>query len=97
MIPSLLPPKSGETVFSALHFTDCRISEAHLKVIAPLRKLQELKFSGTPIGDAELEQLKTYDLLKVLDLSGTNVTPNGIETIRESLPETKVIYKAKQD
>ncbi|MCA9033109.1 MAG: hypothetical protein KDA66_19980, partial [Planctomycetaceae bacterium] len=80
----------------SLNFTDCQISETHLKVIAPLRKLQELRLNGTPIGDAELEILKTYDFLKILDLTDTNVTPNGVEAIRQSLPSTKVIYEARQ-
>ena len=80
----------------SLNFTDCQISEAHLKVIAPLRTLQELKLNRTPIGDAELEHLKTYEFLKVLDLSGTNVTLSGVEALRQSLPRTRVIYEAKQ-
>jgi len=80
----------------SLNFTDFQITETHLKAIAPLRKLQELKLNGTPIGDAELEPLKAYNFLKILDLSGTNVTPSGLEAIRQSLPETKIIYETKQ-
>lgn len=78
----------------SLNLTECQISGAHLKVISPLRKLQELHLNGTPVGDAELEILKAYDFLKVLDLSGTNVTPSGVESLRQSLPDTKVIYQA---
>ncbi|MEJ7591468.1 MAG: hypothetical protein WKF77_07955 [Planctomycetaceae bacterium] len=79
-----------------MNFTDCQITETHLKAIASLRKLQELKLSGTQIGDADLEPLKTYNFVKILDLSGTNVTPSGIEAIRRSLPEAKIIYEPKQ-
>lgn len=80
----------------SLNFTDCQITAEHLKVIAPLRKLQELKLNGTPVGDADLEPLKAYNFLKILDLSGTDVTRSGIEAIRQSLPETKIIYEPKQ-
>lgn len=80
----------------SLNFTDCQITAEHLKVIAPLRKLRELKLNGTPVGDADLEPLKAYNFLKILDLSGTNVTPSGLEAIRQSLPETKFIYEPKQ-
>ncbi len=49
-----------------------------LKVLAPLRQLEDLSLSGLPVGDAQLGQLASHPNLKMLSLQETQVTGPGL-------------------
>jgi hypothetical protein len=66
------------------------ISDVQLESLIPLG-LNELYFSRTEISDESLAHFEAMDQLRVLDLSNTNVSQNGIRQLTESLPHAKII------
>jgi hypothetical protein len=66
------------------------ISDVQLESLIPLG-LNELYFSRTEISDESLAHFEAMDQLRVLDLSNTNVSQDGIRQLTESLPHAKII------
>ena len=56
----------------------------------PLTKRVEL--AGSDLTDAGLEHLKTLPSLVELDVSATNVTRAGVESLQKALPNCKVLW-----
>lgn len=66
------------------------ISNDHLSELIPLG-LNELYLSRTKIGDASIAALQAMSQLRVLDLSNTQVSRDGLKRLKESLPRAEVI------
>ena len=66
------------------------ISDDHLPALIPLG-LNELYLSRTEISDESLAQFEAMVQLRVLDLSHTNLSRDGIKQLKESLPHAKII------
>ena len=67
------------------------VTDDGLQAIKGLPSLQFLSLANTVITDAGLEHLKGLSNLETLTLVDTNVvTPDGIETLRKSLPNCKM-------
>ena len=52
--------------------------------------MQDIGLSGTQVTDAGLVHLKGLTALRWIELSGSKVTPEGIERLRKSLPNAQV-------
>ncbi len=74
----------------SLHLDNCTLLPGSLEIVASLRDLQELGLSHSSIGDDDLAKLRPMTGLRYLHLSGTNVTDEGIERLREALPGLEV-------
>ena len=79
----------------SINLTNCQITGTHLAAIKPLVELQELRLSGTSINDDDLGHLDSQTALKVLDLSGTNVTEAGVTRFLSTHPKTKVVHDSR--
>lgn len=66
------------------------VSGDHLSDLIPLG-LNELYLSRTTIGDESIASLEAMSQLRVLDLSKTKVSRDGIKRLKESLPRTEII------
>lgn len=60
------------------------------KRLGELTTLQRLDMRGQPLGDADLEPLKTLTELRLLDVRFTQVTPGGVEGLKKALPRLEV-------
>ena len=49
-----------------------------------------VSFNGSKVGDGELEDLKCLKRLQVMDLTGTNVTDEGVKKLQQELPNCKI-------
>lgn len=67
-----------------------RISDGHVAELIPLG-LHELYLSRTDISDESVAALATMPQLRVLDLSHTKISQDGIKQLRASLPQTKIM------
>ncbi len=66
------------------------ISGNHLSDLIPLG-LNELYLSRTNLGDESITSLEAMKQLRVLDLSNTSISRDGIRRLKESLPKTEII------
>ena len=66
------------------------ISNDDIPTLVPLG-LHELYLSRTGIGDESTANLGAMGQLRVLDVSSTNVSRDGIRQLKESLPHAKII------
>jgi hypothetical protein len=66
------------------------ITDGGLTQLKPLRKLRGLQVAFTTIGDAGLEHLSTLPHLKELNARGTKVTKEGVDKLKQRLPELRV-------
>ncbi len=53
--------------------------------------LKRLPLRNTGLTDIAVDDLKSLKALEEIDLSGTKITAEGIETIRKALPNCKVV------
>ena len=75
----------------SLDLSDTRTTDADVKRLEGLDRLQCLYLSGTHITDAGLDCLKNSKELKELDLNGTQITDAGVERLR-SLKQLECLY-----
>ena len=60
-----------------------------------LKSVEILDLGDTSVTDALLGQLEAMKGLKVLFISGTKVTPEGVERFRKARPDCRVIWAPK--
>jgi hypothetical protein len=53
--------------------------------------LAELSLAGCPLNDAGLKQLVGMSSLKQLDLTGTQVTADGVANLQKALPKCRIL------
>jgi len=68
----------------------CSISDADIPALAAL-DLHELYLSRTAISDESVAPLGTMEKLRVLDVSTTMISRDGIRQLNESLPDARII------
>jgi hypothetical protein len=73
---------------------DTRVSDAGLKALAALKKLEALYLDGAPVTDAGLKELAALRGLRELSLRGTEVTDAGFRRLMEALPGGRIDFKA---
>ena len=77
----------------SLDFSYSNITDADLKHLAGLTRLQWLKLSDTGISDAGLEHLKGLSHLQTLYLAHTRCTPEGVKILQQALPKCRIDSK----
>ena len=94
-------PLGGSAVRELMRYPELRevyleetlIADADLIHLAKLPRLSELSLIATGIGDAGLEHIAGMTSLRRLWLCFTRATPEGVEKLREALPECEIIYE----
>ena len=82
---------ADSTELVELHLSNSSISDQGLKYLAKFPKLRWLVLNNTNLTDAGTAHLTNLPNLQELNLRGTAITVDGIERIRKSLPNTKVL------
>jgi hypothetical protein len=67
------------------------ITDAGLKVLAKMPKLERLDLRGTAVGDDGVRAIASLSNLQTLSLYGTGVTDAGLEALR-GLPSLRRVY-----
>ena len=80
--------EQGEIVEIDLVFN--RVTDAWLKNLKGLTKLEKLGLGCTPISDAGLVYLEGLTNLEELGFSGTQVTDAGIAALQKALPKCRI-------
>jgi hypothetical protein len=79
---------TGISVRDCAEVNDTELAE--LEVMAGSPFLETLGLSGTPISNASLDLLKTFTLLKTLDVRRTKLTAGAIDELRSALPRCQI-------
>jgi hypothetical protein len=74
-----------------LDLSSSRITGGSLARIATFLNLQELYLQDTAVDDADLCVLSSQTQLRVLVLSGTNVSEDGVALLRSQIPNCSVV------
>lgn len=77
--------------------TDCDIHDDDLKVLASDSKLKRLHLSGSPITDKSVGYLLRLINLRALDITGTKISKQGVQQLKEGLPNCSVLRYDQQD
>lgn len=81
----------GLASLERLDLSETKITDVGVEHLKGLTRLCELRLGGTQITDAGLEHLKGLTILELLELEGCiQVTPEGREMLRKSLPNCKI-------
>lgn len=72
-----------------------RIDDRAAPHLLGMTTLEELDLGDTAITDATLAQLEGMKRLKILLVSGTKVTPQGVERFRKARPDCRVMWAPK--
>ena len=73
-----------------LAIQDAPLKDADLLPIATLSKIRGLYLRGTAITDDAVTILSQLSSLRVLNVTNTSLSPEAIDRLRESLPDTRV-------
>jgi leucine-rich repeat protein SHOC2 len=92
-----LPPEIGNLTKLDLLYLDANQLTELPPEIGKLTKLEWLALEDNPITDADLEHLKPLGNLKELDVSNTNVTKEGVESLKTALPNCHIVSDFKVD
>jgi hypothetical protein len=74
-----------------------KLDDSAAPEIASLPKVTNLDLSYTPTGDATLKKLASLKDLKLLYLTDTKVTPEGVEAFRKEKPATFVSWARRPE
>jgi hypothetical protein len=69
---------------------DSAVTDRGALLLGELKNLEAVYLSGTAVTDACLEPLRTSSKLRTLDVQRTNVTPDGIRSLKRALPMLNV-------
>jgi Leucine-rich repeat (LRR) protein len=72
-----------------------RIDDKAVAHVLAMKGLEELDLGDTSVTDATLDQLEGMKRLKVLLVSGTNVTPERVERFRKARPDCRILWAPK--
>ncbi len=76
-----------------LWLNNCNIDGAAIKSLRQLPRLRHLSCGNTSLADQDVALLAQLTNLSELDVSDTQVTLNGVSTLKASLPHTKVFSR----
>ena len=68
------------------------MTDASLEIISGFDDLRELNLYRSRVTNAGLAHLAKLKKLRLVDLRYSNVTSAGVQTLREALPNTKIVY-----
>ena len=75
---------------SYLDFRNTQITDASLKDVAKLKKLEMLGLDNTQITDAGLKEVAKLQKLEVLYLNNTQITKTGVAELRKAVPNCEI-------
>ncbi len=79
---------------TSINFNDNQfLNDACAKRFKDIEGLKRLSLRNTGLSDAAVDDLKSLTDLEEVDLMGTKITADGIETIREALPKCRVVWE----
>ena len=83
--------ESPDRPIATVRLTGTEVTDAHLVHLKGLTSLEnlDLRYWGN-LTDAGLEHLKGLTGLRVLNLSGTKVTDEGVKKLQQALPNCKI-------
>ena len=91
-----LEPITKMAKLRRLNLWQCaRIDDKAAPFLLQLKNLEELDLGDTAISDAILDQLQKHARLKVLAVSGTNVTAEGLDRFRRARPDCRLLWSPK--
>ena len=79
-----------------LYLRDPKITDADLKEVAKLQKLEWLSLAGTQITDAGLKEVAKLKQLTTLYLKGTKITDAGVAELKKALPKCFINHDFKK-
>lgn len=77
---------------SYVNLRGCRIGDADLACFTDLDDVDVLDLSETCVTDAGLEHLRGLIGMQMLILTQTQVTPHGVQMLKQALPQTTILY-----
>jgi len=83
------------TELSALQLAHSRITDAGLSKLDGLVELTHLDLSSTSVSDVSVPVLAGLKKLQYLNLDKTKVTPEGLLTLRQELPDCHVVLTSR--
>lgn len=75
-----------------LYLDGCSIDRSELPCLRDLKKLQTLDLQNTSAGDPFLEQIADHPALKLLLLTGCDVSKESLATARKKMIGARVIF-----
>ncbi len=79
------------TNLKSLGLSGTKVTDAGLKELAGLKKLESLGLNGaTQVTDAGLKELAGMKKLQFLEVSGTQATDAGVKWLRQRLPNCEI-------
>ena len=76
--------------WTPLNQASLQVDDTAMPAVGQLTGLQQLSISESPVSDAAVEHLARLHDLKTLDVSGTNMTRQGLVRLRSALPRCEI-------
>lgn len=83
--------KSGQV--HTLDFSPCHIKpdDQQIAALSSLQSLEVLDCQDAPITDASIDALLGHQSLKLLTLTGTNITTEGLKRLRQNMIGCRIV------
>ena len=78
-------------VLTTLDMSQTGIEDADLGKLLPLTNLKRLHLSSTRLTDAAVGTLTKLKSLRLLTVDGADITAEGVEQLRQALPEARIV------
>ena len=75
-----------------LHLANCSISDSQIEFAAQLSKLQTIDLQNTRVTDGCFTKLQSCQNLKMLLLTGANVSQDGLAEFRKKMIGTRIVF-----
>ena len=82
---------SGLSKLSDLYLSGCGVTHRAIKSLLEHDSLQTVDLQDTTVNDTALELLTQLDQLKLLVLTGTNVSTEAVQLARKKMINTRII------
>ena len=95
----LFPPQCLQRLFGFHFFIEMNsvrsrldVGNEDLRLLADFESIERLSLVGTQVTNAAVPHLKQFTRLRVLDVSGTEITAEGIAELQKALPKCTIIH-----
>ncbi|UUO06723.1 hypothetical protein M4951_00055 [Blastopirellula sp. J2-11] len=84
--------KSGRLHTVDFSTSGAAIADEHLALLDAAQKLEELDLSETSVTDAGVERLVAHKALKLLTLSGSQVSGDAVKLLRKRMIGCRIVF-----